>query len=228
MSQTTDEEVATPETPAEPIQQGITMVQTVGGQVFELNPKTTAAQVKMADGMDMETRIQTVERAASGAAVVKFADTIAARDALTGLRPGDIVIVTDATGDATVDKGGARYVKLPDGEASRFRKLSEDESMDIVCSWDHVEGRPASAVAQIDLAVAKQHSHDNYDTLTHLGDDGTNNLTYKGRRIDPGVVWVARVDSLDKIPTNLADGGLVILSGASGETGGDAGGKVAP
>lgn len=223
MSQTV-ENVTMPE----PIQANASFTQTVGGQVFEYNLKTTGRQVKMSDGVDLETRLQMVERAASGAAVVKFADTVADRDALAGLNPGDIVVVADATDDETVDVGGARYVKQPEGQG--FKKISEDESLDFVPDWSLIENGPASTPADIDLAVARQHQHANYETLTHLSDDGSDQLLYKGRRINDGKVWCARVASLADIPTNLADGGIVILVAADDagtdtgtDTGADAG-----
>lgn len=224
-TETPETPTETPDTPTtlpEPIQANVIINQTIGGQIFEVNPKTTAEQVKFADGTDLNTRMAVVERAASGAAVVRFAANIAERDALTGLNPGDKVIVEDATGDPTVTKGGARYVYLPEGAG--FRKTSEDESMDVICNWDHLQDKPTSTVAQIDLAVAKAHSHDNVETLAHFTDDGTGNPLYKGKRINDGKVWIANVDSLEKIPTNLADCGLVFLnttaaSGGTGETG---------
>lgn len=197
------------------------IVQTVGGQKFKVNPSTTAAQVKTADGLDVETRLATLERAASGAAVVRFADTIADRDAMTGLRPGDIVIVTDATADPTVEIGGARYVSLPDSKG--FRKMSEDESMDVVCSWDHIRNKPASTPESIDLAVAKQHAHANYETIAHLSDDGAGNLLFKGSRVSDGKVWICSVDSIANTPANLADGGLVFVSTQAAGSGGSAG-----
>ena len=51
---------------------------------------------------------------------------IAARDALT-VAAGDEVYVVDATADATVDAGGAKYIY--DGAA--FLKVAEDESFDV-------------------------------------------------------------------------------------------------
>lgn len=211
MSQTTDDSpslihIATP------------LVQVSGGQSFQLDIETTARQVRTADGLDVETRLNTIERAVAGNSTVRFAETIEERDSLTGLIPGDMVVVHDATADETVDAGGARYIYLPDGAG--FRKVSEDESMDVVCDWSHVENRPTSSVTDIDLAVARQHTHSNIETLSHLSDDGADNLLYKGKRINDGKVWICRVASLADIPTNLADNGLVFLTAASQESGG--------
>lgn len=192
--------------------------QVSGGQTYKLLPETTAKQVKMGDGVDVETRVNTLERALAANTTLRFADDIAGRDALIGkdLIPGDIVVVADASADETVDSGGARYVYDTTGT---FRKISEDESMDIVCSWEHLQDKPDSTPAQIDLAVAKQHVHDNIETIVHLSDDGENNLLFKGKRINDGKIWVSRVGSLADIPTNLADGGLVFVPTVAGEAG---------
>jgi hypothetical protein len=53
---------------------------------------------------------------------------IAARNALTGLNPGDRVFVVDATGDSTVDSGWAIYV----WRGSAFTKTAEEEGLDVV------------------------------------------------------------------------------------------------
>lgn len=208
------DEITTP-TPATIIPIDTPFYQVNGGQTYKLNPETTAKQVKTSDGLNVEVTLAIIQRALAGNTTARFAETIAERDALTNLIPGDVVIVTDASDDETVQSGGARYCYLPDGAG--FKKISEDESMDIVCDWAHVENKPESTVAQIDLAVAKQHQHDNTETLTHLSDDGAENLLFFGKRVCPDKVWVARVASLADIPTNLADNGLVILTGGATE-----------
>ena len=183
------------------------MFQAVGGQLYKLLLETTAAQVKMGDGVTVETRVNTLERALAANTTTRFADTIADRDALTGMIPGDRVYVTDAT----VLKGGATYIWMPE---LRWRKLSEEESMDVVLSWDRLEGKPASAAAEIDLAVAQRHAHANKAELDRLSDDGTGNLLYGGRRINDGKVEVASTTDAGVIPENLRDGGLLIVNPA--------------
>lgn len=187
------------------------MFQAVGGQLYKLLLETTAAQVSMSDGVSVETRVNTLERALAANTTTRFADDIPARDALTGLIPGDRVHVLDATADATVVNGGATYIWMPGLE---WRKLSEDESMDLIFAWDKLEGKPASAVADIDLAVARQHTHGNKAELDALSDDGADNLLYKGRRINDGKVDVASATDLGLIPDKLRDGGLLIVNPA--------------
>lgn len=187
------------------------MFQAVGGQLYKLLLETTASQVSMSDGVSVETRVNTLERALAANTTTRFADTIEERDNLTGLIPGDRVFVLDATGDPTVKSGGATYIWMPN---LSWRKLSEDESMDVTLSWDTLENKPQSTVADIDLAVARQHAHANKTELDALSDDGTGNLLYKGKRIDDGKVDVASTTDVGVIPDNLRDGGLLIVNPA--------------
>lgn len=207
---------------APPIQVNTALLQVAGGQRYEVNLKTTAEQVMLGDGSTVATRLNTLEKTVSGHTNTYIKANIAERDVLTGLVPGDQCWVLDATADPTVEKGGAKYLYMVD---HTWLKTGEAESMDIICDWNHIQGKPASAPADIDLAVAKQHVHANYDTLTHLSDDGAGNLLFKGKRINDGLVWSCMVDSVDKIPANLADGGLVFLQETGGEGGaaGDSG-----
>jgi hypothetical protein len=68
-----------------------------------------------------------VEAEIGAVAAYDVAD-IAARNALTGLNPGDRVFVVDATGDSTVDSGWAIYV----WRGSAFTKTAEEEGLDVV------------------------------------------------------------------------------------------------
>lgn len=214
--------LTTPEAPAlpTPIECDITIVQTIGGQLFKANPETKASQVKMADGTDAQTRLQTLERAVAGQTSMRIVQTIDERDAVTGLIPGDQVWVIDATADATVDKGGAKYLYMLD---NTWLKVAEIESQDIVFNWKLLQDKPQSSVADIDLAVAQRHRHENMEVIAHLSEDGTGRLLYNNKAINDGQVWCAAVDSLDKIPANLADGGLVFVRNASSSAGSEAG-----
>lgn len=216
------DETTTPTTPTTPtapttapVEISTPFYQVTGGVTYKLNLETIAAQVKMPDGTNLETRLTTLERAQSGTASLRIVDNIAARDALTGLIAGDQCWVIDATGDATVTTGGAKYLYMLDAS---WLKVGEAESMDVIQSWSALQDKPSSAVADIDIAVAKAHMHNNFDTLSHITDDGTNNLLYKGKRINDGKVWVATVDSLENVPANLAEGGLVFLRATPAET----------
>ena len=68
-------------------------------------------------------------------------------------------------------------------------------------------------VADVADAVTKRHEHANKaDVLDKLSEDGSGNLLFDGKRIDDGKVDVASTSSIDIIPANLRDGGLLIVS----------------
>ena len=102
--------------------------------------------------------------------------TIAERDARSP-NTNEVVLVLDASGDPTVESGAATYIYNTADQT--WHKISEAESMDLVLRWENVVGRPTSAVADIDDAVAKRHVHANKAVLDDIGDkDGF--LSYKG------------------------------------------------
>lgn len=117
------------------------------------------------------------------AAALSIVPDIAARDALiVNATANMMILVVDASGDATVDSGSALYAY--DFTAQVTYKLAEYESMDVVLQWNSIEGRPTSSVTQIDSAVALSHSHNNkavIDKLTEV--DGR--LRYDGKSINP-------------------------------------------
>lgn len=113
---------------------------------------------------------------------------IAARDAMT-LTRNALVLVLDATGDATVQAGAATYVY--DLGNTAWVKISEFESLDVVLQWDSIVGRPTSSVAAIDDAVAKAHVHANKTQIDKIGEDVTGKLTYNGANIEANVAVAA-------------------------------------
>lgn len=117
--------------------------------------------------------------ASAGASDLLIVADITARNALTPT--GNVyAYVTDATGDSTVGSGGATY--LYDFATTTWLKVSEAESMDVVLSWANIVGKPTSAVADIDDAVTKRHTHSNKTQLDLLGDTG-GLLTYNGNQV---------------------------------------------
>lgn len=117
--------------------------------------------------------------ASAGASDLTIVADIAARNALTPT--GNLyAYVQDATGDATVDSGGATY--LYNFATTTWIKVSEAESMDVVLSWSGLLDKPTSAVADIDDAVAKRHSHANKTQLDQIGEAG-GELTYNGLQV---------------------------------------------
>lgn len=113
----------------------------------------------------------------SGINNLHVVDNIADRDALAPTE-NIIVLVTDATGDNTVSSGGATYVY--DVSKTLWKKIGETESMDLVLSWNNINNRPTSAVADIDDAVTKRHAHTNKLSLDKIGEDQNGDFTYNG------------------------------------------------
>ena len=95
------------------------------------------------------------------------------------------VWVLDATGDTTVASGAALY--LFNVANSTFIKLSEAESMDVTLNWASIQNKPTSAVADIDDAVARKHSHSNKATLDLLTQDAQGYLLVNGA--PPVIAW---------------------------------------
>ena len=131
---------------------------------------------------DVNTAISTAIGALDMSNSVEFAADIAARDAMT-LTKSTFVYVADATVDESVNAGAAMY--LYDFTNTTWHKVTEYESLDLALSWDNINGKPESSVAEIDGAVAVSHIHENMDVLLQLSDvDGK--LQYNG--VDVGGV----------------------------------------
>lgn len=103
---------------------------------------------------------------------------------------GQLVMVTDATGDQTVKSGWAIYRRKAGTQVlntlDSWQKIAEAESIDVVLKWDNVIGRPTSTVTDIDDAVAKKHEHANkavLDELTNSGTDEAPVLSFKGNAL---------------------------------------------
>jgi hypothetical protein len=125
---------------------------------------------------DIQTKINT---ALAGFNNVQVVADIAARNALTPTSNIQVVVL-DATGDGTVASGAATYVYQLSN--TTWYKISEAESLDVVFSWANITGKPTSAVADIDDAVSKRHTHTNLSVLNGLG-DSAGALTYSGSPI---------------------------------------------
>lgn len=112
---------------------------------------------------------------------VEIVANIAARNTLTGsASTNKLILVTDATGDATVAAGAALYVF--NKTTNTTTKIAEYEAMDVTLTWSSISGRPTSAVSEIDDAVTKRHTHANKTTLDKLGESG-GSLTFSGQAV---------------------------------------------
>jgi len=97
-----------------------------------------------------------------------------------------LILVTDATWDATVSSWSALYSYNESN--SQFTKLSEYESLDATISWANIQDKPTSSVANIDDAVTKKHSHTNKTQIDKIWEDVNWNMTYNWANIDPVLV----------------------------------------
>ena len=132
-----------------------------------------------------ETDIQAMISASlAGLSGLEIVADIAARNALTP-NNGSMALVLDATGDATVQTGAATYVYQL--STTTWIKIAEHESLDLVLEWSAIQNKPTSAVADIDDAVAKKHSHSNKTQLDKIGEDGDGLMTYNG--LLPKIAW---------------------------------------
>jgi hypothetical protein len=105
---------------------------------------------------------------------------IATRDALV-LTKNTMVLVTDASADATVTAGAALYAYKQSNTS--FVKVAEYESLDVIVNWTDVQGKPTSAVGDIDDAVTKKHAHTNKTELDKIDEDIDGDITYDGNPV---------------------------------------------
>lgn len=120
---------------------------------------------------------QYVVNATSGLSEIKIVASIADRNALNPT-VNSLCLVLDATADSSVAAGAALYVY--DAVGLSWSKVAEYESMDVQLLWGSIQGRPTSAVADIDDAVTKRHTHVNIVQLDKISEDGDGNLMYGG------------------------------------------------
>ena len=135
---------------------------------------TTGTAVGFGNTAFVNTLINTAMAAQSNFQVV---DDIAARDALSPAS-SVMVLVSDASGDPTVDAGAALYAY--DSATSTWSKVSEFESLDVSITWSSITDGPASSPAMVDAAVAATHTHTNMTELDKVGEDADGCLTYDG------------------------------------------------
>ena len=169
----------------------------------QILPETSADQVKMADGSNVETKLASLQTAVSGKVPCYVVNDIAARDGLESPKQGDLCWVKDATADATVSTGAAQYIY----DGSAWVKIAEAESMDLVVNWADIQGKEG-----VEAAMAKAHEHANADVLNGIsatGDTATiNGKTYYSGRM------VAIIENGGQIPADMNPNGIVFEKAA--------------
>lgn len=87
---------------------------------------------------------------------------------------GELVMVTDASEDPTVESGWAIYRRLTSAsdltDLASWQKIAEKESLDVVVSWENLKDKPTSTVSAIDAAVTNSHTHANKAVLDKLSE----------------------------------------------------------
>lgn len=150
-------------------------------EIYVTNAAGDAAR-RVIDQATIQGMIDAAVAGGTGGGVI--VDDIAARNALEATNALQVLVI-DASADPTVTSGAATYVWRE--STGTWIKISEAESMDLSLSWSTLSGRPTSTPANIDAAVAARHVHANATQLDLIGEDGDQNLTYRGQR--PGVAW---------------------------------------
>lgn len=186
------------------------IIEARGGTFTRVCLGTSAEAVSTGDGGNVQQRLNLLERAITGQTTCHIVETIQKRDEL-GANTGDTAFVKDASGDPTVEKGSASYIREADGT---WFKTGERESMDVILEWDAIEGKPVSKPAEIDLAVGARHRHDNAETLAKLSEQ-KGKLAFDGQLVNPDKRWIVKAARIDDVDTaTLADPCLVILEEA--------------
>lgn len=151
----------------------------VGGDKIEMymSDLTGTSLRRMPNEVDIQALI---DASVSGLSGVEVVDDISARDALTPTSNVSVYVI-DASGDATVNSGGASYIYR--SSDSTWFKQSEAESVDIVFNWANLLDKPTSTVAAIDAAVSNSHTHANKTELDLIAQDGDGDMTYNGSKV---------------------------------------------
>ena len=217
------------------------LYQRVGENLYQLHVQTTAEQVKMKSETDTDSDVQaeiealrkkvdnvfTANDAMIFKGVVTRVSGLPTADYQAGwtyrvgtagtyagqkCEVGDLIICIKDYADSPADSDWAVQQANIDGAVTG----PESSVSENLASFDGATGRiiKDSALKTTDVsdAVAKKHSHANKaDVLDKLtAQDGK--LLFDGKHINDGLVDVASTTSIDSIPDNLRDGGLLIVS----------------
>lgn len=179
-------------------------VKLLDAQKNPILPETSADQVTMADGGNVETKIKALEGAVSGKVPCYIVEDIPARDGLESPKQGDLCWVKDATADETVSRGAAQYIY----DGSAWVKIAEAESLDLVVNWADIQGKEA-----VETAMSKAHEHANADLLNGISASGKT-VTINGETYYAGR-QVAIIEHGGEIPADMAEGGIVFEKAAA-------------
>ena len=142
--------------------------------------------------------------------LVEIVTDITARNALASQDRNLIVMVLDATGDATVSAGAALYAFR--NSDNSWTKVAEYEGMDAVVQWSNILGRPTSSAAQLDAAVTNSHTHSNKAVLDATQESFTTALKTTYDAAATASHSHGNKATLDKLTDA---GGVLLLDGAA-------------
>lgn len=142
--------------------------------------------------------------------LVEIVADITARNALASQDRNLVVLVLNATADATVSSGAALYAFR--NSDNSWTKVAEYESMDAVVQWNNINGRPSSTPAQIDSAVTNSHTHSNKAILDATQESFTTALKTTYDAAATASHSHGNKATLDKLTDA---GGVLLLAGAA-------------
>lgn len=217
------------------------LYQRVGENLYQLNIQTTAEQVKMKDAEQGESSVQQEIEALREAVknvlaandamvfkgVVNQDSDIAAADYQAGwtykvgtagtykgqkCEVGDLIVCIKDYADSAADSDWTVVQTNIDGAVTG----PESAVSENLASFDGATGRiikdSALKTADVFDAVAKKHEHANKTNVLDKLSTQDGELLFDGKRINDGLVEVASTTSIDTIPDNLRDGGLLIVN----------------
>ena len=217
------------------------LYQRVGENLYQLNIQTTAKQVKMKSETDTDSDVQAEIEAlrkkvdnvlsANDAMVFKGVvnqnSDIAAADYQAGwtykvgtagtykgqkCEVGDLIVCIKDYASPGANADWTVIQTNIDGAVTGPESAADGN----LPAFDGATGRiirdSTLKTTDVSDAVAKKHNHTNKtDVLDKLStQDGE--LLFNGKRINDGLVEVASTTSIDSIPENLRDGGLLIVN----------------
>lgn len=151
----------------------------LNGTYCETFITSNTGEIKLVGNSDMINQL--VMAATASFSGFEIVADIAARDALTPTA-NLMVLVSDASADATVTSGAAMYAY--DHGATTWSKVTEFESFNenVILNWSAIQGAPSSTPSAIDAAVNNSHPHPNKTQLDLIGGT-TTEPTYNGSPI---------------------------------------------
>lgn len=217
------------------------LYQRVGQNLYLLNIQTTAKQVKMqseeGQPSDAQAEIEALRKkiagllSASDAMIFKgvanqdsdipgegyeagWTYKAAAAGTYKGQQceVGDLIVCIKDYADAAHDEDWTVIQTNIDGAVTGPSEAVEGNLAAFSGATGRVIADSAIKTADVQAAITKSHEHGNkadvLDKLT-VGEDGM--LKFDGKGINDGLVEVAFSDSIETIPSNLREGGLLVV-----------------